>query len=284
MPETEERARQMGWLPKEEFRGNPENWVEAGKYVERAETSLPFLKGTMHKLEETVRSQKFLLEKQAEEMGGLRQDMTEFVEFSRGAEERAYQKALKDLRVEQASAKAKGDLDAFADATEKIDSLINEHPAVTGKEREKGKEPVQPQGPQTEYTKWFKPEVLEQWKGEHTWFETEPDMAIYADQAGRFLLGKDGFNKPHDEHLKEVAKLVKKKFPEYFGNTAQKKGSPVEGDTGGSPSSNGKKTYADLPPDAKTICDKWTGKDGQGKTGSIPGLTREQYLKDYKWQ
>jgi hypothetical protein len=288
MPEMEERARNMGWLPQEEFRGNPDNWVPAEKFVGLAETSLPHLKGTLKTMERKMAEQDALLRRQTEEMTGLRQDLSEFVQFSKGAEQRAYDKAVRDLKTEQLKAKEAGDLPAFVEATDKLDNLISEHPAVTGKPKvdQPGAAPAStPKTPDEEYRAWMaaEPAAFDDWKAEQKWFTEEPEMFAYAQQMDQFLQANHGFTMKRSERLAKLTELVKKKFPEYFGNPARKKGSPVEGDTGGGPSGNGRHTYNDLPPEAKKQCDKWTGKDGKGESGTIPKYTREQYLKDYKW-
>lgn len=284
------RAKRMGHVPLEEFRGNPDNWVDAETYVRRAEESLPILKGTLKTMEQKMAEQERAMKAQTETLQSLQSDMAEFVEFSKGAEQRAYNKALKDLKAAQMKAKDAGDLEAFAEATEQIDSLIAEHPAVTGKEKPKPvvpDEPAKPVGVQEQFQKWMAsdPEAFDDWKGENTWYLEDPDMFAYAQQMDQFLINnkhlQSGFKMSRRDHLAEVTKLVKKKFPDFFGNSARRRGSPVEGDSGGSPGSNGKHSYNELPADAKARCDKWTGKDGKGTSGTIPGLTREQYLKDY---
>src|SRR5574337_273561 len=38
-----QEARSMGWQPKEEFKGNPDNWTEPAEYVERGKRILPII-------------------------------------------------------------------------------------------------------------------------------------------------------------------------------------------------------------------------------------------------
>jgi hypothetical protein len=285
-PEVVDRAKQMGWKPIEEFRGNPDNFVTAEKFVAMAETSLPHLKGTLKVMERKMADQDTLLRKQTEEIGGLRGDLQEFVAFSKSAEQRAYDKAVRDLKMQQVKAKDDGDLPAFAEATERLDDLIKEYPAAAGKEPTKtATSAATVPAPDKEWHDWMnaEPGAWNEWQSTQTWYNEEPEMFAYAQQMDKFLLTKNGFKKPRSEHLKELTKLVKKKFPAYFGNAARAKGSPVEGDTGGSPSGGDKHSYNDLPPDAKAQCDKWSGKNGKG-TGTLgENFTREDYLKSYKW-
>ena len=41
--ETEDKARRLGWVPKEEFKGDPENWRSADEFMARGEQLLPIV-------------------------------------------------------------------------------------------------------------------------------------------------------------------------------------------------------------------------------------------------
>lgn len=286
MPEdtgnVEERARRMGWLPEEEFRGNPDNWVPPDKFVEMAETSMPHLKGTLSVMEKRMAEQEKTMQGQTAIIQAMKEDMAEFVEFSRGAEKRAYEQAIKDLQERQRDAVEAGDLPAFDKVTAELDQKIAEHPALTGKKKAIEASKTQPMD---EYKAWLEaePTVFDSWKDANPWFSENPDMFAYAMQMDAFLQQKDGFTVSRSKRLERITDLVKKKFPDHFGNTARRAGSPVEGDTGGVASKDGRRSYNDLPEEAKKQCDKWCGKDGKGESGSIPGLTREQYIQQYRW-
>ena len=68
--------------------------------------------------------------------------------------------------------------------------------------------------------------------------------------------------------LAELAKRTERKFAD---------AKPTQANPGGGRPSpkGGAKGYADLPADAKRQCDRFV------KT--IPGFTREQYVKDFQW-
>lgn len=279
---VEQRARNMGWLPKEEFRGNPDNWVGADKFVEMAETSLPHLKGTLKVMEDKMAEQTKLLEQQDKKFESLQQDLSDFVQFSRASEQRAYDKAMTDLQEKQLKAKTDGDLDAFVEATEGIDNLLKTHPAVTGEDRPKGSAGQQKTVEQ-QYQDWIgaEPNAFEDWVAENQWFHNDYELHSEALKIDQFLQQKYGFSKSRSFRLQEMGKMVKDRFPEKFGNTSKAKGSPVEGDSGGGPKGSNGKSYNDLPPDAKAKCDKWTGKDGKGENGTIKGLTRQEFVEQY---
>ena len=53
-PELEKRAKMMGWVPKEEFRGDITKWTPADQYVKRADELMPIMKTQMRKYEATI--------------------------------------------------------------------------------------------------------------------------------------------------------------------------------------------------------------------------------------
>jgi hypothetical protein len=277
-----ERAKRMGWVPQEEFRGNLDNWADAETFVRLAEESLPIAKGTIKVMEKKMAQQEEALRDQTAAIESMKNDFAEFVQFSKASEQRAYDRAVADLQLKQREAVESGDVAAFDKATAELDATIMTHPAATAAAKKPGTEPASPDG---DYPKWMlaEPKVFENWTAENEWFHEEPEMFAYAQQMDQFLMAKHGLKRPRSTHLADIAKAVRKKFPDHFGNPARKAGSPVEGDTGGAPRSDGKRSYHDLPPEAKEKCDKWSGKDGKGTSGTAPGFTREDYLKTYKW-
>ena len=49
--QAEQKARNMGWVPKEDWKGNPDNWVGADEFVKRGETFVPFLQHQRKRLQ-----------------------------------------------------------------------------------------------------------------------------------------------------------------------------------------------------------------------------------------
>src|ERR1700675_3488942 len=52
--EVQRQARDMGWQPKEQWKGNPDNWVDAPEFVKRGETFAPFLQHERKRLKTDV--------------------------------------------------------------------------------------------------------------------------------------------------------------------------------------------------------------------------------------
>lgn len=276
----EERAKRMGHVSKEEFRGDPDKWVDAQTFVDRAENQLPIMKGTLTAMEKKMVEQETLIRKLVDDNEKIKQSTEQFVEFSKKAEERAYKKAVAELQAKQRAAVESANTEEFDKATAELDQMLKEHPAVTGKQAEV--KPAEAKPAEAE-NKWLQPGVFEAWKDENDWYSKKPKMYAYAVQMDSFLAQ----NQPalsQKDRLAEITKLVKEEFPEYWENP-RRKAAAVEGSETGAtgPGSNGKHSYADLPPTAKAMCDEWAGKDGKG-TGTLgPKFTREQYLASYQW-
>ena len=54
---VEQEARTLGWVPAEEFKGDPNRWVDAETFVERGHTVMPILRKNNERLETLVKQQ-----------------------------------------------------------------------------------------------------------------------------------------------------------------------------------------------------------------------------------
>jgi len=240
-----EKARVQGWVPKEEFRGDPEKWVDADKFVERGEKTIPILKERNDHL--------------VKEIQGLKSTFGEFVEYSKKAEERAFTRAMKELQDKKEAAVEVADTDTFrAIEKEQLDLMKTRQEMPTVK-------------PVSDIPPDFKSFVEK-----NDWYNTDPEMKAYADNMGRFIKETRG-HLSYPEILQEVEKETKQRFASKFQNTRREQASTVEGvSETGIPRRAGGKSYSDLPAEAKAACEKFEAK--------IPGFTKEQYLKDYEWE
>ena len=255
-PTIEERARQQGWVPQEEFRGPEDNWVDAETFVERGENSNAILRERMAKLER--------------ELIETKKTSQDFLEFHKQTEARAYQAARDDLVKEQAKAIEGGDGDAFAKLEKDKQALDTEH--------------AQKSAPSPE----MQPEFID-FKSRNSWYESDPDMTAFADGiSGRLL--QEGYQ--GKALLDQVEVRAKQAFPHKFEegggeqpqmNTFGMPRNPVEG--GGTPQKRGggnKKNFDNLPADAKEQYERFAKQFGKDKDGN-PNFTKEQYVKDYQW-
>lgn len=255
LSEAEEKAIRLGWVPKDQFKGDPDKWRPAEDFLERGVNMLPLLQRDNEKLHRGMSR----LEKRLEEQN---RTFEEFQKFTENAEKRAYERARSELESRLDGAIQTADVVAAQQARKELAALENERPKPVEKPREDDKPKVDP--------------VFKDWMDENPWFNSDPALAGYATKVfGQLERTQAG--KSHAELLAETKKKVQEKFPEEFGinpkrEAAASVASPNEG--GGSTRKKGK-TYADLPADAKKACDRFV------KT--IPGYTVEKYLSSYDW-
>ena len=250
--EAETKAKRLGWVPKEEFKGDPDKHRSAEEFLERGEQMLPFLKRDNDKLHLSMSK----LEKQLAEQA---QTFTKFVEFTSKGEERAYNKAKAELE-----AKLDGAIEtADVAGARQVRKEIAEHEASKP-------EPVEVQKPTVQLDP-----VIQGWIAENEWFQKDKALnAVAVDIFGELEQEQPGVSKA--ELLAETKRQVMDKFPKKFGlNPNRDNAASVATPGGVAPKKKAGKTYEDLPADAKAACTKFV------KT--IPGYTREKYVKDYEW-
>lgn len=215
---AEEKARAMGWVPQEEFRGDPAKWRSAEEFVQRGEQILPVMKERNDKLSAEIREMR----------DTMRQLHQHFQKAEVVAEQRGRAQAIMELTQAQKEAVENGD--------------VQEWQRLEAKKIEVASQPL----PQPSIQAPVPPEFLE-WKRENEWYESDPEMTEYAEFIG-LRLQKQG--KSPDAILGEVSKKVRAQFPEKFANPRRTHPGAVEGVT---PSAKKKddRSWEALPQSAK---------------------------------
>lgn len=246
--QTEEKARSLGWRPKEEYEGE-KRWVDADEFVERAE-----LYDGIHKANRKAKKMEKVIET--------------LMVHNREIEKAALQKALEALRQEKVEAAKDNDVSKVVLVDEKIDEI---------KEKLTTTKADNPPASDTE-------EILAEWKSENSWFdesspEFDEDMQAYANGLGSKLENQNP-DWSSDKILSEVAKRTKKAFEWKFKNKNRETPNKVSGvgGKGKSGTSHEKKiTYDDLPLEAKEMYRTLV------KTNTNPYgvMSADEYLADY---
>jgi hypothetical protein len=251
-PENEARAKRMGWIPKEQYRGDPSRWVDADAFVRRSEEELPIMRERMRTLDQK-------LEKTDTELRRM-------VRESRTLSQVAYDRAVADIKASQLQAVEAGDTEAFKRTEQQLDALAKKA------EPEKVADAPPPDP------------AFSSWQDKNKWYWTDPELkqvGIAAFARISQAWGRDP-NTMDAERLEAVSQEVQKRYPERFPNagasngngqqTQQRRSASVEG---GGEARGGKrgKSYADLPADAKAAADRFV-KQGIYKT-------KDEYAADY---
>jgi hypothetical protein len=195
---VELRAREQGWVPKEEWDGDPEAWRPAKEFVDRGEL---FKK----------------IDTQSRELKQMKQALQELYQHNSKIAEVEYKRALADLKAQKKVALEEGDADAVVDIDERIDLVRDaQRNAETA-----AKVPV------VDTTAELNP-VFVQWRDRNNWYDNNRAMRVFADDVGRQAAAR---GLPPQEVLAAVEREVRKEFPDKFTNPNRAKATAVEGST-----------------------------------------------------
>ncbi len=252
--DLEARAKRMGWVPKEDYHGPEENWRSAEEFIAVGENIQSVLKDRLRKSDDQVVAL-------TKEIGDLKGTMKEFAEHHSKVEKRAYERALKELKDQQRKAVEEGDTAAYDRAAREIEDL--------SKDAETPKVPEHKPGPEED-------PAFKSWSAENSWYDNDMVLAGFADNTAAPFIARTRPDLRGRAFFDAVTEAVKERFPDKFTNTRRAKPSAVEGaGEVAEPKKTGKKTYADLPPEARAACDRFVA---QGL------VTKDQYVKDYEWE
>lgn len=190
---TQQEALAQGWVPKDDFQGDPEKFVDAGEFLRRGEL---FRK----------------IESQSKEMKDMRKALQELAKHNSQIRDIEYKRALETLKAEKKAALSEGDADRVVDIDDRID-------LVKAQQRQDAVQTAQQAIPQEVH-----PE-LKNWIGRNGWYETTPSMRGWADARG-IELAQEG--KSPTEVLNTLEKEVKTRFSEKFHNPNRERAAAVE--------------------------------------------------------
>lgn len=259
--EMEDRARGMGWIPKEEFKGDESRWTPANEYVERAETLMPVMRSQMRRYEDDLKTRNQELATTSAELKTLRETMSKVIETNQKVSEREFDRALATLKKEQVTAVSEANPERWQELEAEKDRLIENKPQAI----EIPQANTPPQGG----------DVTESWKKDNPWFGTDPEMASYAASIENFVANANPTLSSRDI-LDKVTEEVKLRYPDKFKNPNRRNPPTVDGGgslRGGGDLKGAQKTFADLPDEARKAC--------AALISSVPGYTKEKYVLDY---
>lgn len=271
-PAMESRARDMGWAPKDKWRGDPEKWVDAKEFVRRGEEVLPIVTAENRRLKAELEKQATDFEKR---IAGIEKMSRRAIEMERRRVDERYD-ALEDKAAELGDPKALRDA---RDGRRKALKAIDEAEAEEAKQPEAAKA--------GELSESDKRAVNAFWETNQTIWNS-PKLRGAADEAfgdvEREMPGASIKDK-----LAEVRARVEEEFPTYFdaGGRQQRRAAAVEGSAGRDAGADGGSLWSKLPPEAKRQGDELIKEDGLfldgGKATDAKQLAaaRERYAKGY---
>jgi len=262
-PEVRQEAESQGWVPKERFRGNESDWVDADTFVKRGREILPILRKNNENLIKDLNATK-------EQLKEFRQAAEEFKQFQREAYERKaseYEKRIQEIKESRAQAISDGDgqrVNALDDALDLAKEEFKEaKQAVKDADTVKVPEPTQAEVDPG----------LQAWLDRNTWFGEDRRMTAVVNGIGESLRLEFPLLKGQP-FLDKLDEVLAEEFPTKFGKK-QSPSSRVESGSGRqSRGGSNAQSYDNLPAEAKAACDRFVKQKL---------MTREQYVADFDW-
>lgn len=204
---VEEKARNQGWRPLEEWNGSEDDWVDAKTFVVRGEL---FDK----------------IKKQRNEIDELRLAVGDLTRHHAKVAETEFKKALEYLKQQKADALESGNYKAAVDLDEEIATL---------KQSSVKKEFIE------DSRKSAFEATFSNWKDKNEWYGSDQDLTMYADFVGNKYASENP-GSSYEKVFEYVTNAVKKQFKEKFDST--KPTSPVN-EPSGNRSSGKKSKYSE---------------------------------------
>jgi hypothetical protein len=186
------KASEQGWVPQDEWAGEPDAWRPAKEFLDRGEL--------FKKIDDQNRTIK-----------EFKRALDDLAKHHKKTAEVEYKRALEALKAQKKEALVEGDFDAVVDIDERIGAVREAQaniPEVVVQEPAQ----VNP--------------VFANWVERNQWYKHDDVMQAYADKIGN-KLGAEGMNPV--EILSEVERQVKEKFKEKFSNPRRSAPAAVEG-------------------------------------------------------
>lgn len=194
--QVEQRAMEQGWVPQDQWAGEPDDWRPAKEFVDRGE----LLKSISALKRDNL---------------NMKQAMHDFGRHHAATREIEYKRAMNDLKLQKREALVEGDADKVIAIDDTIDELKE---AKTRADN----------APQQQTAAEPHPAFLA-WEQRNNWYKSERAMKNVADEIARELV-QTGERDPV-KILQEVDRQIRKEFPNKFVNPNREKAGSVEGST-----------------------------------------------------
>ena len=269
--DIESKARNQGWVPQEEWRGDPEKWRPADEFVKRGEELLPVALERSRAAERKAQELEARLaarERESEEkLARLERMSTAALQRQREQLESAYKNAMRD-------AVTSGDTQRFDQLDRDRNLAISDFDKQVHEQVNPQRQPGQPAP--------LPPDVERQvstWVQQNEWFNRDPELNQVAQiHHQRLLREKPGLSIA--DNLAETTKYVRGRYPDKFGSSERQIIAPmVEGGGGrmAQTTNSRSKGANDLPSDVRSVGERYVK---QGLFKDLNEYAREYFAQD----
>lgn len=235
----EEKALEQGWVPQDEWEGDPDEWVPAKEFVYRGE------------LMGRIKSQTRAMRAQQEQINQLSVALNELGEINKNIAKVEYEKAVSALKKDKARALEEDEFDKVVEIDEQLAELKNKVNVASSTKQEtaRNQEEVHPD--------------VANWLEQNPWYKEDEELRDQADSFALLIKSKNPEWSPGD-----VLEQVDKKMKTFLGHKNENNSKPkafarrldqkaeesdAAGVTKGGTKGKSKYTPANLTPDQRKI-------------------------------
>jgi len=239
--ETQQQAMDKGWRPKEQYEGDPDQWVDAGEFMRRGE------------LLDRISSQSRQLRQMEEKVGKFEKTFISMAEQQQQLAEQKYQEAYENLKNKKVEALDAMDNKAVVEVEEKMKQLEQTRAEATQEPDTNSQESNTQQAPQVD-------PIVDEWTKRNTWYTQDVIMQGAADAiAAQYVQQNPGSETDATAVLNYVESRMKQEFPGKFGTQHRPSATTEPSNTGRTVSSKGGKyTMKDVPDHLKSVVKSMT--------------------------
>jgi len=278
--DVEKEAMNMGWTPKEKFKGDPAKWIDAETFVERAEHVLPILRADRDRLKRDLLTRDNEIGNLKQQLGttnAIVKDLTVQYDERLKAELTAQRRSLKANLKEAVEDR---DVDAEMEVREQLDQLTEAERDAQERAKQNKDKLTAPAPTDDDTNPKLSPE-FSAWQRDNPWYGgSSPEDRKRTKAIVR--IAEDLRDEGETSKGREFMDLCLEKLEELEQPT-QRGQSKVEG---GNPRNigggNGQGSYGSLPAEAKRACEEFA-QDlvGEGKVYKTMKEFQTYYAKTY---
>lgn len=283
-PEIISRAKELGWSPKEEWRGNPEQWIDADAFVERGETLMPLLKANNRKLTSELHATRAQLSEAQRIIQANTEAIEELKKFNTTTLRQQATTQKKEIAKAIAEARREGNVEEELELTERLTETTRvlketeNQPRVT---KPKGTAPATATEEQSE-DMTAHPD-FQAFAKENPWLGSDKRKTNLATAIAQELREDPKWKGVYGKaFLDAVAAEVNATLGETpRGHTSRVEGGAGNGSAGSGSGGRGK-GYESLPAEAKAACERQASRlVGEGRAYKTIADWRKAYATKY---
>lgn len=271
----EAEARQTGWVPKEEFRGDPQKWIDAQSYVQKGETFIPLLRKSNSELKNRLGGVEEELQTTRRMLQAATQAIQELKEDSRENTLESAQTRKEQLYDAIAAAREAGNVRQELELREQLDDVNQEI-------RQAKTKPAAQPASNGEDRPWERNPIHQQFMKDNPWFGVDQEKTNIALGYMNYLnTNPEMKGMSPQERYNAIDKRIRDLYPS--SNPRRSGPSRVEGGRpsgGGGRGTDGGPRFDDLPAAAREQCDAQASRF-VGKTNGR-GEVKYKTLEDYR--